>query len=71
MAYECGLAFEKSQGFFGRFEGQFFGMVGIVEAQGDDGARLGHGRQWRQPNHLVKADPMAGMWPLHNAQLAI
>ena len=37
VADQGGFAFDKGQRFFGRlFEGQFFGVVGIVEADRDE-----------------------------------
>ena len=65
------LAFHESQRFFGGLEGEFFGMVGVIQAQRNDGARLRHRCERRQPNHVVKAHAMAFVRALGDEQLAV
>ena len=71
MADQRGLTFHERQRFFGGFEGEFLGMVGVVQAQRDDGARLRHGGQWRQPDDLVKAHAVALVRALCDQQLPV
>jgi hypothetical protein len=71
VADQRGLALHEGQRLFGGFEGKFLGVVGVVQAQRDDGARLRHGGQWRQPDDLVKAHAMAFVRALGDEQLAV
>ena len=68
---ERAFTFDKNQRLFGCFESQFFGMVSVVQAQGQNGSGLWHRRQGRQPNHLVKLQAFASPRAAREQQLAI
>ena len=68
---QSAFAFDKHQGFFRRFESQFFGVISVVQTQSQNGSGLWHGGQGRQPNHLVKLQAFASPRAAREQQLAI